>query len=86
MKQTSPKQTLSNPRKDLADEIRKLVLARMQATPKNLKISIGSSEYTTEELIQSVKRGDEIGQQVIDMQMEFLREMAQGKIYSDDEE
>ena len=65
--------------------IRQLVLARMRATPKNLKISIGSGEYSTEELLHRIEQGDEIGNQVIEMQMNFLRDMARGEIYNEDE-
>ncbi len=74
-----------NADKKLAQEMRRLVIARMQATPKDVKISIGSNEYSKEELVDRVEKDDDVGRQIIDMQMEFLRDMAQGNFYGKDE-
>ncbi|EKD99380.1 MAG: hypothetical protein ACD_22C00278G0008 [uncultured bacterium] len=56
------------------DEIRKLVIARLRSLPSGKKISIGSSgEYSKEELIQKVESADEIGQKIVQIQLEYLR-------------
>lgn len=68
------------------EAIKQLALARMQAIPKDVKISIGSDEYSKEELINQMKNKSEIGKQLIEMQINFVRDMAQGKIYQTGDE
>jgi len=34
-------------------------------------------------LLESVRRNDEVGQEVMEAQIEYLRDMAEGKIYQD---
>lgn len=68
--------------KKVKEDMRKLVMARINATSGDLRISIGGpAHYTREELHKSVEKGDKIGQEIINIQMEYLRDMAQGKIY-----
>lgn len=67
------------------EDIKKLVLARIMATSDDLRIAIGSTEYTKEEIIERVKAGDEIGKEIIEIQMEYLRDMAEGAIYQTSE-
>lgn len=72
-KQTEPK---SN------DYLKELVIARIEASSDNLKFMIGGDkEMTKVELINSVRAGNEIGKEIIDAQLEFLKDMAEGKIY-----
>lgn len=75
--------------KRIQDEKKELVLARLRATSKatskDLGISIGSTEYSQEDLIKRVEAGDKIGKEIIDIQMEYLRDMARGAIYKDSE-
>lgn len=62
--------------------IKKLVIARINASSDNLKFMIGGQEtMTKQELIENVLKGNEIGKEIIDLQLEFLRDMAEGKIY-----
>ncbi len=65
--------------------IRHLVIARIKAFPDNLNLVVGSvsgeKEYTKEEMIENIKSGTEIGQEIINAEIEFLRDMAEGKIY-----
>ena len=66
----------------LDDYIKNLVIARIDASSDNLKIMIGDQkELTKQELINSVREGNAIGKEVVDLQLEFLRDMAEGKIY-----
>ena len=65
----------------ISDDIKQLVIARLETLPSNKKISIGSSgEFTKEELIERIKKGDEIGEKIIEIEMEFLRAMKEGII------
>ena len=61
------------------EEIKKLALIRLEMLPSDKKISIGSSgEFSRDELIKRVEKGDEIGQKIIEIELEFLREFKKG--------
>ncbi len=63
----------------LSDEIKDLVLLRLETLPADRKISIGSyGEFTKEELIERVKKGDEIGKKIVEIEMEFLQALKEG--------
>jgi hypothetical protein len=60
--------------KQIEEEIKDIVLARLDTLSPNKRISIGSSgEFGKEDLIGHVKMGDEIGKKIIEIEMEFLR-------------
>lgn len=64
------------------ENIKKLVIARIEAqVPSNLRLSIGSSgSISKEEMIEHVKKGDDIGRKIIESQLRFLRAQASGQI------
>lgn len=69
----------------LEEEIRRLVIERIKATSDDLQVAIGGEgELSKKELIESVESGDEKGKEIINIQMEFLRDMASGKIYQNE--
>jgi hypothetical protein len=78
------KDNCSKKEKEIQKDIRKLVLARIRAASGDLRVSIGgvAKGYSKEELVRSVEKNDEIGKEITDIQMEYLKDMAQGKIYS----
>lgn len=64
------------------EEIKELVIARIESTPKNVGVSFGGSEkMTKEELVNHVRQGDEIGKKVIEIQMKFLQSLKEGVLY-----
>ena len=69
--------------KGLQEDIRTLTLERIKASSGDLIISIGAEDCTKTELLESVRRNDEVGQEVMEAQIEYLRDMAEGKIYQD---
>lgn len=71
-------------KKEIPENIRKLVLERIRTVSDDLMISVGSKECTKAEIMKSVERGDEIGRRVIKAQMDYLRVMASGKLYQDE--
>lgn len=71
--------------KSTTEDIRRLVIERVKASPKELRLSIGDMEYSTEEVLKHVEKGDEVGKQVMDAQINFLRDVARGKVYEDNE-
>lgn len=66
---------------EIQEDIRDLVLARIMAASDDLRIAIGSTEYTKTEMIENVKEGNEVGKEIMEIQMEYLRDMASGAIY-----
>ncbi|MEK7517067.1 MAG: hypothetical protein AAB583_00825 [Patescibacteria group bacterium] len=64
-------------------EMQKLVLARLRASSDNLTISIGSTEYTKQEMLESVEKVTDLGKEIIEAQIEYLRDMATGAIYKE---
>lgn len=75
-KKTSPLED-----KEIHEDIKKLVIARIKASSDELRISLGSHEYTKEEILKNVEEGSGLGREFIDIQMEYLRDMAEGAIY-----
>ncbi|KPJ56298.1 hypothetical protein AMJ49_05225 [Parcubacteria bacterium DG_74_2] len=67
------------------EELKKLVIERLEVLPRDKKISIGAEkEFTKEELIENVEKGSEIGKKVIEIQLEYLRALKEGIFYEQD--
>lgn len=63
-------------------EIIELVMARLKNLPSDKEISIGSSgEFTKDEIIEHVRKDDEIGKKMIAIEMDFLRSIKDGIFY-----
>lgn len=63
----------------ITNDMKNLVIARLDVLPANKKISIGSKgDFTKAELIDHVKKGDEIGEKMIQIELEFVRAMKEG--------
>jgi len=75
------KQTQQTKDLELQEDIKKLVLARIMAASDDLRVAIGSTEYTKREMLENVKAGNNVGKEIMDIQMEYLRDMAEGVIY-----
>ncbi len=61
------------------EDVKKIVIARLEMLPPDKKISIGSSgEFSKDELIERVKRGDPIGEKIIEIEMGFLKSLKEG--------
>jgi len=70
-------------KENIAEEIKKLVIARLEVFPENKKISIGNfGEFSKNELIDNVNKNSEIGNKIIEIELEFLRAMKKG-IYNE---
>lgn len=66
----------------IEEEIKELVITRIEAQlPSHLKLSIGSSgSMTKEEMIEHIKKGDEVGQKIINSHMAFLKALVNGEL------
>jgi hypothetical protein len=60
------------------DEIKKLVIIRLESMPSNIKVSIGGRDLSRDELIKEVKDDTEFGRLISQMQLEYLRSMKKG--------
>ncbi len=66
----------------VAEDIKELVKARLSTLPRNVSVSIGSEgAFSRDELIEHVEREDEIGEKMIQVDMEFLRSLKEGEFY-----
>jgi len=67
--------------KDIEEQIKKTVIARLEVLPQDKKMSIGASgEFSRDELIEKVKLGDPIGKKMIQIELDFLRSLKKGII------
>ncbi len=66
---------------EINEILKELVITRIEATmPSNLKLSIGTqSGLSKQQVIEHVKKGDDIGRQVIQMHIRFLKAQATGE-------
>ena len=72
----------SNKENETSDKIKELVLARIDAqVSSNLRLFIGSSNgMTKEQIMDHVRRGDEIGKQIIQMHINFMKAVVRGEV------
>ncbi len=63
-----------------SEEIKKLVLIRLETMPDTIRVSIGSEgkELSKYDLIEHVKREDSLGKTIIEMQLRYLQAMKTG--------
>jgi len=66
---------------EISESEKELVIARLDKLPQNKKISIGGyGDFTKDELIEGVKSGSEVGNKIVEIELEFLRAMKKGVI------
>ena len=65
---------------EISDDVRDLVIARLQVLAPGKLISFGGGEQTLtkEELISHVEKGDELGKKIVEIEMTFLRALKDG--------
>jgi len=64
------------------EEVRKLVATRLETLPDGAVVSVWSDgEFTKEQIIKSVLKGDEIGQKMVEIEMSFLQSLKEGVLY-----
>ena len=65
----------------ISEDIKQLVILRLETLPSDKKISIGSyGDFRKEELITHVEKDDEIGKKMVEIEIEFLRALKKGII------
>lgn len=66
--------------KDIPQEIRELILARLEVLSSQMHFSSGNSSanISRDEMIQHVTDGDDIGRDYIETELRFLRALKKG--------
>lgn len=70
--------------KELLKQLKGLTLERLKVMPIDTELSIGSTQLSKLDLINAVKRGDKLGEEIMTIQLEFLQDLASGEIYKND--
>lgn len=70
---------------EISEDIKELVIYRLEVLSPEKRFSIGANEkeFTKDELIEHVKKGDEIGQKVVELELTFLRALKDGTLLED---
>lgn len=75
---------MSKQENSIDEEIKQLVIERLKTIPRDKKLSIGGKgDFTVEELIERVEKNDDVGQKVIEVQMEFLQSLKTGALLNE---
>lgn len=65
---------------EINEELKEVVIMRIDAIPSNLRLSIGSEEsLNKEQMIYHVRKGDETGKQIINSHLSFMKAIARGE-------
>ena len=68
----------------MENEIKELVIARLQTLSEDTSVSVGDQgEYSKDQLIEHVQKGDEVGETIMDIEMNFLRRLKEGILYEE---
>ena len=76
------REIVSNP--ELYERLKQLVLERVNVMPDTLRMAVGSDDLTKQDVVRHVQNSDEIGKQVMEMELEFLRDLASGAVYANE--
>lgn len=65
------------------ENIKRLVIARLDALPPNISISVGSEgQFNKKELIDQIENDTNIGKKMIEIELEYLRMLKERKYYA----
>ncbi len=67
---------------EITEQMKEIVLARIDAqVPSNLKLSVGSAGgMNKEQIMEHIRKGDDIGRQIVQAHLRFLRAQSNGKV------
>jgi hypothetical protein len=64
---------------DTSQDIRNLVIARLNTLPSDREISVGGEgEFTREDVVKAVEQGSDLGKKMIEIEMAYLRMLKEG--------
>ena len=60
----------------ISQDVINLVIARLETIPANVSVSIGGDgSYTIQQLIERIKKQDEVGRKMVAMQLAYIRSL-----------
>jgi len=60
----------------ISQDVINLVIARLETIPPNVSVSIGGDgSYTIGQLIERIKKQDEVGKKMVEMQLAYIRSL-----------
>lgn len=70
--------------RDFSEAVKELVITRIEAQiSPNIRLSIGmDGSLNKEEMIEHVKKGDEIGERIINVHLNFIKAQSSGELIS----
>jgi hypothetical protein len=66
---------------ELGPQLKELVLERISVMPSTMRVVIGTTEVVKEDIINHVEAEDDIGKQMMEMELDYLRDQVSGVIY-----
>lgn len=75
-----------NKKENKIDEgLKRIVIARLEVFPSDKNISIGSiGELTKQEMIENVEKETDVGEKIVEIQLNYLRSLKEGIFYEQD--
>jgi len=71
-------------KQQIDNDIKNLVISRLEAYSDDMDLSLGDlGTFSTEELIRGVKEDSEIGHKIVEIEVQFLRDLVNGKLYKE---
>lgn len=67
---------------ELMEQLKKLVLERVNVMPDTMRIAVGEDDFTKSDIMRHIKEEDEVGKQMMEIELGFLRDLASGAIYA----
>jgi len=69
---------------ELKKLLKEITIARVRTISKDTHISLGSEDYSSEELVDHIEEDDEIGEEFIKLNWQYLKDLASGAIYDNE--
>lgn len=66
------------------EQLQQVVVERLKALPSDAELSVGDISYPKDDLMSHVKQNDDLGKEIMEMQLEFLQDLASGSIYDNE--
>ncbi len=58
----------------ISEDVKKLVVARLESMPENMKLSFGSGgDFDKYQLIKQVENDTDVGKRIVDMHLNYIR-------------
>lgn len=69
---------------EVQEQLKQIVLARVRTIPSDERVSLGNDEYSSEELINHIENGDDVGKELVIMHWKYMQDIAKGALYDNE--